>query len=257
VLSPTASPDHRERLRRDRARFARRAAADPRARAELVARFLPLAHHVARRYHRGSEPYDDLLQVAAIGLLNAVDRFDPARGVAFSTFAVPTMVGELRRHFRDRAWVVRPPRSVQELCGRTDAARSALTRELRRAPSVAEIAAYLGVADAQVRDALQARSAQRPDSLHGPLGADPDAATLDEVVGAEEPGFARAEQRVLIDGLLAHIPKRERVVLHLRFQDDMTQAEIGAVLGVSQMQVSRLIRQALDGMRAAAGAQTA
>jgi RNA polymerase sigma-B factor len=254
--SPTpAATRQPDRLRPRPASRTAPASTDAR-RAELIDRSLPLAHHVARRFSGGSEPFDDLFQVASLALVKAVDRYDPERGVAFSSYAVPTMVGEIKRHFRDRTWAVRPGRSMQELSLRISAGVTALTGELHRAPSVAEICAYLGdVDEQQVLDALQAGFARQPDSLQRPHGTDSDAPSLDAKLGVEDAGYARAEHRAVLDRLLAGLPKRERLILRLRFEDDLTQAEIGAVIGVSQMQVSRLIRESLERLRTAAAAE--
>jgi RNA polymerase sigma-B factor len=227
---------------------------DARARAELVERFLPLARQLARRYHRGEEPLDDLVQVASLGLVKAIDRFEPARGLAFSSFAVPTIVGELKRHFRDRTWAVRPPRDLQELSLRVDRAITDLSRGGQRAPSVPELARVLRVDEEAILEAMEARGANRAASFQAPLAGDDGADTLGDVLGVDEDGFGRAEDRATLTRLMATITHREREVLRLRFAEDMTQAEIGSVLGISQMQVSRLIRQSIARMRATAGA---
>jgi RNA polymerase sigma-B factor len=245
-----------ERNRQDAALFARlRAEQDPRAREELVERFLPLARQLARRYHRAEEPFDDLLQVASLGLLKAIDRFDPDRGVAFSSYAVPTILGELKRHFRDRTWSVRVPRDLQELALRVDGAVSDLSRDLRRAPSVAELCEKLGADEEDVLEALQAGGAYRASSLDTPRG-DEDGDTLGDAMGTDELGFELAEDRATIERLMAAVAPREREVLRLRFAEDLTQAEIGERIGVSQMQVSRLIRQAVARLRIAAEGPT-
>jgi len=226
------------------------------ARAALVARFMPLARSLARRYERSSEPLDDLVQVASMGLVKAIDRFDPARGNAFVSFAVPTILGELRRYFRDCCWDVHVPRGAQELALRVDHAVTRLSVGQRRSPSVSEIAHAVGASDEQVLDALEAAAAYRAASLdasrsatHGEEAGESVADTL----GTHEGGFQRAEERATLEPLLARLSPRERVVLRLRFGADLTQAEIGERIGVSQMQVSRLIRQALARMRAGLG----
>jgi RNA polymerase sigma-B factor len=228
---------------------------DQRAREQLVERFLPLARQLARRYQRADEPMDDLIQVASLGLLKAIDRFDPDREVVFSSYAVPTILGELKRHFRDRTWSVRVPRDLQELALRVDRAVAQLSLDLRRSPSVAEIAEAVDATDEQVLEALEAAGAYRAASLEGPRagGKDEDAGeSLAETFGSEEEGFDLAEHRATLAPLLASISPRERKVLQLRFAEDLTQAEIGERIGVSQMQVSRLIRQTLARLRAAA-----
>jgi RNA polymerase sigma-B factor len=246
-----------ERTRGDRELFARyHELGDALARELLVERFLPLARQLARRYQRAGEPLDDLLQVASLGLIKAIDRFDPDREIAFSSYAVPTILGEIKRHFRDRTWAVRVPRDLQELTLRVDRAVDELSEDLRRQPSVTELAKAVGADEEQVLEALQAGGAYRAVSIDAPRssGSDDEAATLGDSVGVDEDGFDRAEDRATLAHLLTTVTSREREVLRMRFEEDMTQAEIGAVIGVSQMQVSRVIRQALSRLRAAAGA---
>jgi RNA polymerase sigma-B factor len=232
--------------------FAQARAGESRAREQLVERYLPLARRLARRYQRSEEPLEDLTQVAALGLLKAVDRYDSSRDTAFSSFAVPTILGELRRHFRDRTWSVRVPRELQELALRVDKMASSLSSEHGRAPTVGEIAAAMEVSEEQVLEALQASGAYRAGSLDAPRsGASEDAAgeSVGDAIGVEEGGFERAEERATLGPMFARITERERLVLTLRFAEDLTQAEIGERIGVSQMQVSRLIRQALVRLR--------
>jgi RNA polymerase sigma-B factor len=217
---------------------------DVATREELVERYLPLARHLARRY-KGRGEIDDLNQVAAFALVKAIDRFDPARGLAFSSFAVPTIVGELKRYFRDRTWAVRPPRELQELIMRVDRVSVKLSQELDRAPTVAELADAAGTDEEHVLEALQARSGRGSLSLHAPQSREADAASLEDSIGCDDDGFEQAESRALLDGLSVGLPARSRDVLRMRFVEDMTQSEIGAELGVSQMQVSRIIRQAI------------
>jgi RNA polymerase sigma-B factor len=237
------------RARIDRRLFARRDAGDPRARSELIERFLPLARALARRYERAGEPLEDLVQVASLGLVKAIDGYDGARGVAFSSYAVPTIVGELKRYFRDRTWTVRPPRDLQERTLRVDRAAENLSAQLDRAPTVAELAVAVDATDEDVLEALQARDAYRGLSLQAPAGGQDTQTVLQDTLGASDDGYAQAETRILLDGLLAALPARSREVLRLRFEHDLTQAEIGALLGVSQMQISRIIRQAIEQVR--------
>ncbi|HEY7933815.1 MAG TPA: SigB/SigF/SigG family RNA polymerase sigma factor, partial [Solirubrobacteraceae bacterium] len=226
---------------------------DQRAREELVERFLPLARKLARRYSGAREPFDDLLQVASLGLVKAIDRFDTGRGTAFSSFAVPTILGELKRHFRDRTWSVRVPRDLQELALRVDQTVTRLGAGRRRSPSVGEIARAVEASEEQVLEALEAMGAYRASSLDVPRGArEEEGESLAEGLGGEDAGFQHAEERATLEPLLARISERERTVLGLRFGADLTQAEIGERIGVSQMQVSRLIRQALMRLRAGA-----
>jgi len=178
-------------------------AGDPHARAALVERFMPLARSLARRYESSGEPLEDLVQVASLALVKAIDRFDTSRGHAFTSFAVPTIVGELKRHFRDRTWAVRPPRELQETIMRLDRASVRLSQELDRAPTIGELAAAVGAADEQILEAMQARSGRGTLSLHGTQSHAPDAATLEESLGTADEGFERAESRALLDGLCA------------------------------------------------------
>jgi RNA polymerase sigma-B factor len=233
--------------------FAHARAGDTRAREQLAERYLPLARRLARRYQRSEEPFEDLVQVASLGLLKAIDRFDTGRDVAFSSFAVPTILGELKRHFRDRTWSVRVPRDLQELALRVDRAVAELSLGKHRAPTVAELAEALDASEEQVLEALRAAGAYHAGSLDAPrpgrAGVDTTGESLADALGEEEDGFERAEERATLAPLLAHISSRERLVLTLRFGEDLTQAEIGERIGVSQMQVSRLIRQALIRLR--------
>jgi RNA polymerase sigma-B factor len=248
-----AAPLHRltaARNRSERELFRAARAGDERAREELTTRFMPLARSLALRYQRSGEPFDDLLQVAALGLVKAIDRFDPAREIAFSSYAVPTILGEIKRYFRDRTWAVRVPRGLQELSMRVDRAISSLSEELRRSPSVKEIAAAVDAQEEDVLEALQAGGAYRAVSFEAPTGGTgEDAATLADSVGMHEDGFDRAEDRATLDALLEARAEREREVLRMRFEQGMTQAEIGAAIGVSQMQISRIIRAALQRLR--------
>jgi RNA polymerase sigma-B factor len=250
-------PRGAERTREDRELFVRYRDGDPQAREQLIERFLPLARQLARRYQRASEPLDDLLQVASMGLIKAIDRFDADREIAFSSYAVPTILGEIKRHFRDRTWAVRVPRDLQELTLKVDRAVGDLSEELRRQPSVAEIGEAVGAEEEEVLEALQAGGAYRAVSFEAPRGngGDEEVATLADSIGVDEAGFDRAEERATLARLLSTVTPREREVLRMRFEEDMTQAEIGAVIGVSQMQVSRVIRQAIARLRTAADAE--
>ena len=255
----SGTPDERARVgdgraEEDRTLFARYLdKRDPVDREMLVERFLPLARQLARRYERPEEPFDDLFQVACLGLINAIDRFDLDRGLAFSSYAVPTILGEIKRYFRDRTWSVRVPRDLQELALKVDRAVSELDLELHRKPTVAEIGAKVGADDEHVLEALEASGAYRATSLQTPWGADEDSGdTLGDAIGNEECGFALAEDRATIERVMRVITPREREILRLRFAEDLTQAEIGERVGVSQMHVSRILRQAIARLRAAA-----
>src|SRR4051812_8063633 len=255
------TPSQTERVSDDRVDPAREARplrerspreGDKAARAALVDPFLPLARQLARRYQRGGEPLDDLVQVASLGLLKAIDRFDPSRETAFSSFAVPTILGELKRHFRDRGWSVRVPRDLQELAVKLDPVSEELTRELGRPPTPAEIGERTGTTVEQVLEAREAASAYRAVSLDRPREEDEDGDGLGAAYGIEDPGFSVAEDSATIERLMRVLSEREREVLRLRFAEDLTQAEIGERIGVSQMRVSRIIRQAVNRLRDAA-----
>jgi RNA polymerase sigma-B factor len=214
----------------------------------MVERHLGLARHLARRYADSGEPLDDLVQVASLGLLKAVDRFDPDRGVSFATFAVPTILGELRRHFRDRGWAIHVPRDLKEASLRVE---RALRQHVGRTPTPAELARATGLSLEVVLESLEVAGAHRAISLDAPAGAEDDgpAPTIGERLGGEDDDLARARDRVTIDQLSSALDEREREILRLRFEEDLTQAEIGERIGVSQMHVSRLIRTAVTRMR--------
>jgi RNA polymerase sigma-B factor len=254
--SSAARGDSRARRLRERQLFARyRRRHDLAAREELVERFLPLAAHLAKRYGYVGEPLEDLVQVASVGLLKAIDRYEPERGTAFSSFAVPTIAGELKRHFRDRGWAVRVPRDLQEIAQRVDRTTDRLIHALGRAPTVSEIADELGITFEQVLEAREAAGARRAESLDRPCGNDQDAAELVDTLGAPEPGYLRAEQSATLEAMMTSVlSDREREILKLRFAEDLTQSEIGERVGVSQMHVSRLLRQAVSRLRDAAQA---
>lgn len=242
---------HANRRRADRLLFERyRAAHDPALRDQLVERFLPLAKTIAARFSRpGGGPSDDVYQVACLGLVKAVDRFDPALGTAFSTFAVPTISGEVRRYFRDLTWSVRPPRFLMERALRVEGAALELTECHGRSPTVGQVARHLGDLDTeQVLDAREARQAMTAASLQGRVGDEDDAATREESIGEADEGYARADDRATLQRLLRSLSPRERDVLFMRYVQDMTQAEIGRQIGVSQMQISRIVRGALTTM---------
>ncbi len=228
--------------------------ADPVARDALVERFLPLARQLARRNPRTGEPLDDLVQVASLGLLKAIDRFDPERSTAFSSFAVPTILGELKRYFRDKGWSVRVPRDLQELAVRVDKLGEELSREIGRAPTPGEMAERLGVTAEQVLEAREAAGAYRAVSLDRPRIEDEEGDAYAEIVGGEDPGYGLAEDSATVERLMRVLTDREREVLRLRFVEDLTQSEIGERVGVSQMHVSRLIRQSIARLRTVAGA---
>jgi RNA polymerase sigma-B factor len=222
----------------------------------VVERFLPLARQLAASYHRPGEDFDDIFQVACYGLVKAVDRFELARGRAFTSYAVPTIVGEIKRHFRDRTWAVRPPRNLQELSLRVDRTLVELTRSLCRQPSVGEIAEAVDVTAEDVLEAMEAGYAYSANSLDAPrAGAGEIDGVVGDTLGAPDAGFRRAEERVLIAGLMRSLTVRERHVLYLRFEHELTQAEIGERIGVGQMQVSRILRSTLARLHVVAAEQ--
>ena len=249
-----AGDDRLARTLYERRLFARyREHDDQAARDALVERFLPLATQLARRYHRGNEPLDDLVQVASLGLLKAIDRFDPARGTAFSSFAVPTIAGELKRHYRDKGWAVRVPRDLQEMAMRVDRVGEDMSRELGRAPTAAEIAERIGASQEQVLEAREAAAAYRAVSLDRPRSdEEEEGESYADAFGVEDPGYGLAEDSATVDRLMRVLSDREREVLRLRFAEDLTQSEIGRRVGVSQMHISRLLRQAVARLREAA-----
>jgi RNA polymerase sigma-B factor len=230
------------------ARFA--ASRDPTTREELVRRYLPFAKNLALRYRGASESFDDLLQVASLGLVNAIDRFEPDRGTPFTAFASPTILGELKRHFRDRVWTVRVPRGLHDRMAEVDKAISTLTVELQRSPSVGEIAARLDVDPTDVLEVLEANHNRRPLSLDRPVGGDEEESPASEWVGDEDDGFELVEDKLALEGALPQLDPRERLVLRLRFVEDMTQSQIAERIGHSQMHVSRILRRTLARIRA-------
>jgi RNA polymerase sigma-B factor len=223
---------------------------DEEARAELVELYRPLAEYLARRFYGRGEPLEDLVQVASLGLVKALDRFDPERGVAFSSYAVPTILGELKRHFRDRGWSVRVPRDLQERIARVDRAIAELPAKLGRAPSVNEIAARLEVDPEEVLEAMEAGQAHHAMSLDAQSPSEEgEGVPLTERLGESEPGFDTVEYGEAIIEALETLSERDRMVLHLRFIEDMTQTEIAERVGVSQMHVSRILRSAVERLR--------
>jgi RNA polymerase sigma-B factor len=248
----TSSPRRTRRPDEDAGRFRDyRRHCDRRLRDQLFVDYLPLAESCARRYRRRGEPDDDLMQVAGIGLLKAIERYDPARGTCFSSYAVPTIVGELQRHFRDHSWTVRPPRGLQEDVLRMERERAALVTALGREPTAVELAHAVGCSVEEVLEAREAARARGGTSLDAPLG-DEEGATVGDLFGGEDVGFERIDAALLADALIATLPDRDQVIVRLRFQQELTQHEIGRRIGCSQMQVSRLLRAALTRLRAEA-----
>ena len=224
---------------------------DLRARECLVERYLPLARKLAARY-RGlaGEPFDDLLQVASLGLLKALDRFDPDRGTAFSSFAVPTILGELKRYFRDTGWSAHVPRGAQELALKVEEAEQAVSPRLGRSPTAAELAQYMEVTVEQVIDGLEAAAAHHAASLEEPHDElDGEARSLSDALGVEDPRFGQIDASLTIASAARRLSEREQRVVHLRFHGELTQSEIAKRIGVSQIQVSRILRGAVERMR--------
>ncbi|MET7400285.1 SigB/SigF/SigG family RNA polymerase sigma factor [Dactylosporangium sp. NPDC005572] len=220
-----------------------------RARDDVIELCLPAARRLARRYGATGEPLNDLVQVACLGLVKAVDGFDASRGIEFGTYATPTIIGEVKRYFRDRTWGIRLPRRLQELRLAVNQARDDLVQTLGRSPTVPDLAAHLDVDEEQVIEVIGAVHAYHPMSLDAPsIGAD-DEATLQDAIGSDEPEFVLVDYRESLHVLLDRLPEREQRILTLRFYGNLTQAEIADRVGLSQMHVSRLLRQSLNFLR--------
>ena len=224
-------------------------AGDEKAREALVERYMPLVRSLASRYAGRGEPQEDLVQVGSIGLLLAIQRFDTERQVQFTTYAVPTIVGEIQRHFRDRAWALHVPRRLKELSVRLTRTIETKTAELGRAPTIAELAEATGAAEDEVIEALQTSEAYSTRSLSQPLGRETDDETMQDVLGIDDQGFSEVEDSYLVEAGLSALDERERRIVELRFFEGLTQSEIAAQVGISQMHVSRLLRRALHLMR--------
>jgi RNA polymerase sigma-B factor len=223
------------------------------AREELIERFLPLARDLARRYTYTDEPFDDLLQVASLGLIKAIDRFEPGHGTKFTSYAAPTILGELKRHFRDKGWAVHVARDLQELTLKVSRETEVLSKQLGRSPKVREVAAALGCSIEDVLEAQEAAASYEAASLDAPTARDDDeAAPLVDMLGGEDSAYRLVDRRDAIARTWKALPDVERQVLQLRFTSDLTQREIGKRVGYSQMHVSRLLRRALDRLESAA-----
>jgi RNA polymerase sigma-B factor len=231
----------------DRALFERYAASrEPAVREELAERFLPLARSIARRFTGPFVEDEDLVQVASVGLLHAIERYDPALGTAFSSFAVPTIAGTVRRHLRDHTWAVRPPRDLQERALSVRKHAGAMAAAIGRPPTASELAADLGMDLESVVEALHGMASRRAVSLSLPIETGDDGSrTLGDTLGAHDPALSRAEDAITIERMVADLPAREREIIRLRFEEDLTQAEIGERVGLSQMHVSRILRAVL------------
>ena len=230
---------------------------DQAAREQLVELFLPLARKLARRYAGAHEPFEDLFQVASYGLLRAVDRFDPDRGIAFSSFAVPTIVGELKRYFRDLGWSAHVPRGAQELALKVQRVQDKLTTSGGRSPTVHELAQYMELSIEQVLEGLEAAAAHHAASLEVPRDdGDGEAGTLADTFGVEDAGFELVENSTTLAAAMRLLSDRDRRVLTLRFFEDRTESEIAEVIGVSQMQISRILHRAIAKLSDATQSET-
>jgi RNA polymerase sigma-B factor len=244
-------PQNRPPAGDDRQLIHRHRAGDQRARAMLIERYIPLARSLALRYRNRGEPLDDLMQVASLGLVKAVDRWEPERGVALSSFAVPTILGELRRYFRDSTWIVRPPRDLVELALSIERVRQPLNATIGRDPLAADFAEHLGRTPEQVELALQAGASRRAFSLDSDLHDEgSDAETVGDRLGGPDREFERAEARVTFESMVSALDLRAREVLRMRFAEDLLQTQIADRLGCSQIHVSRIIRAALNTLEA-------
>jgi RNA polymerase sigma-B factor len=260
-VDPDGAPlsDRAEARRLDRVRskellvqLSELAADDPQravVREHLVRLHMPLVEHLARRFRNRGEPLDDLVQVATIGLIKSVDRYDPNRGVEFSTYATPTIVGEVKRHFRDKGWAVRVPRRLQELRLQLTTATAALSQDLGRAPTVAELARHLEIGEEDVLEGLESANAYSTLSLDAPDNADDDRPAVADTLGEIDESLEGVEYRESLKPLLAQLPEREKRILLLRFFGGMTQSQIAEQVGISQMHVSRLLARTLAQLR--------
>jgi RNA polymerase sigma-B factor len=250
--SPAPNTPERERLRELFRRYA--AKHEPDVREQLVNAHLNLVHYLANRFSNRGEPIEDLVQVGSIGLLKAIERFDPSRGNEFTTFATPTIVGEIRRHFRDKGWAIRVPRRLQELQAAVAKTDQQLSQELQRAASVEELARRMGVSEDEVLEAMELAPVQHMISLDASTEPESDghaqrAPLVAEGLGLEDPNLERAELREAIERAMAHLTEREKKIMYLRFYEQLSQAEIAKQMGISQMHVSRLQRAALEQLR--------
>ncbi|GGL11782.1 SigB/SigF/SigG family RNA polymerase sigma factor [Mangrovihabitans endophyticus] len=248
VLDSAATPDVASELMNTMAALPAGHPSKAGLRDRAIEAWQPLAHHLARRYAGRGEPLDDLQQVAMVGLIKAVDRFDADRGIDFAGFAIPTIAGEVKRHFRDRTWSVRVPRRLQELRLEITAANNTLTHSLGRPPTVADIAAHLKISEEEVLEGLEGARAYSSASLDTPISED-GTTSLGDTIGGEDAGFELAEMRVALGPALAGLDEREQKIISLRFYGNLTQTEIAEQVGISQMHVSRLLIKALAKLR--------
>jgi RNA polymerase sigma-B factor len=254
------APQQREELRQLHERYLR--STDPaerdRLRERLVAGYENLVHFLARRFQNRGEPLEDIVQVGFLGLIKAIDRFDPSLGNEFTTFATPTILGEIKRYFRDKGWAIRFPRRLQELYQQVVRTNEEMKNQLGRQPSVAEVAERLGVEPDDVLEAMEMSSAFTPVSIDATTGGEEDEGRqLSEAVGGEDPNLDRVEMREILDRAMKNLNERERRVMIMRFFDEMSQSEVAKRLGISQMHVSRLQRAALEHLREHLPSETA
>lgn len=245
---PSSVEAHRERVRELLGTLSTLTQDDPErehVREELVVLQMPLVQHLAGRFRDRGEPLEDLVQVATIGLLNSIDRFDVERGVEFSTFATPTILGEIKRHFRDRGWAIRVPRRLQEMRQSLTQATEALTHELGRTPNVEELAERLGLGVEDVLEGMESGQAYSTVPLDPLIEPGDDSVGLAARLGALDPDMGLVENRAVLAPVLAELPERERAILRYRFVDGLTQTEIADKLGISQMHVSRILTRTL------------
>jgi RNA polymerase sigma-B factor len=221
----------------------------PRVRGRLIELHLPLAEYLARRFRNRGEPQDDLVQVANLGLIKSVDGYDPTRGAAFTSYAIPMIVGELKRHFRDKGWDVRVPRRLQELRLEITKATGDLAQQLSRSPTVADIAEHLGVREEDVIEGLDSGHAYRALSLQAPVAGEEPTTELVDLLGGPDPDMETVEDREALRPLIARLPRREQRIIAMRFFGNMTQSQIAGELGISQMHVSRLLAHSLSVLR--------
>jgi len=221
----------------------------PRVRQRLIEAYVPLAEHLARRFRNRGEPLDDLVQVACLALVKSVDGYDHSRGAAFTSYAIPMILGELKRHFRDKGWNVRVPRRLQELRLDIGKAGGELAQQLGHSPTVAELAHHLGVTDDDVIEAMESGHAYRALSLHAPVAGDESGTELADMLGGLDPDMENVENREALRPLLAKLPQREQRIIIMRFFGNLTQSQIAAQLGISQMHVSRLLAHAIGVLR--------
>ena len=222
---------------------------DEDAREQLITIHMNLVRFLASKFKNRGEPLDDLIQVGYIGLIKAIDRFDPSRGLEFTTFATPTIMGEIKRHFRDKGWSIRVPRRLQELSAKVTQATDALTKELQRSPTTEEVANYLGVSVDEVLEAMESSSAYSPVPLETPSSDDDDAPAPIDHYATEDQQLGVADDRMVVEDTIKDFSPREREIIHMRFFEGLTQVEIAERLGISQVQVSRLLRRTLKKVR--------